>query len=137
MRIDLQCAIYGIGFAQAGVLIASALAPVHLRWRTILAPLPPLVRQLFWVYGGYVVFCIVSLAAVCVAFPGELASGEPLARAVCGFGALFWGVRLSLQPVLAASPHLTSPPLRLGYHALSVVFLAATVVFAWGAAGGL
>ena len=132
-NMQLDTAIYLIGWGQLSVLVASALVPVQLRWRQTLAVLPTLVRQLFWVYGGYVVFTIVSLAALCLTCAAELAAGGRLARAVAAYGCLFWGVRLSLQAFLQAKPHLTSTGLRLGYHALTVLFGAFTLVFAWAA----
>jgi len=43
------------GGAQLGVLVASALVPSRLNWRSELAGLPRLNRQMHWVYGGYIV----------------------------------------------------------------------------------
>ncbi len=133
MTIDLATAIFWAGIGQFSVLIASALVPVRLQWTTVLKPLPPLVRQLFWVYGGYVVLSIISLGAICVANATELASGSGLARSVCGYIAVFWGIRLSLQTVLSAKPFLTTWWLRAGYHLLTLVFVTLTGVFAWAA----
>ena len=133
MTIDLATAIFWAGIGQFSVLIASALVPVRLQWTTVLKPLPPLVRQLVWVYGGYVVLSIISLGAICVANATELASGSGLARSVCGYIAVFWGIRLSLQTVLSAKPFLTTWWLRAGYHLLTLVFVTLTGVFAWAA----
>lgn len=133
MNIPLESAVFWAGVGQLGVLIASALVPVRLRWRETLRTLPPLVRQLFWVYGGYVVATIVSLAAACLIFSRDLASGAPFARAVCIYGALFWGARLALQGVLSAKPYLGPIFLRVGYHALTPLFAALTFVYAWAA----
>ena len=123
--------ILAIGIGQWCVLVASALVPVRLEWKSTLAGLPRIVRQLFWIYGGYVVMSIVALGAVCTFFAEELASGSPLARAVCGYGALFWGVRLSLQPILDVKPFLTHWWLHAGYHLLTVLFVSFTVVYVW------
>ncbi|WP_010583793.1 hypothetical protein [Schlesneria paludicola] len=64
MKIELSNAIYLIGIGQFGVLFASALVPLRLDWKQSLASLPPLMRQLFWVSGGYVVLSIVSLGLI-------------------------------------------------------------------------
>lgn len=133
MTIDLATAIFYVGWGQLSVLVASALVPVRLDWKETLRELPPLVRQLYWVYGGYVVLSIISLALICIVNSGELASGSGLARSFCGYAAIFWGIRLSLQPFLDAKPFLTTWWLRCGYHVLTLLFLSFTVVLAWGA----
>lgn len=89
MVITLERALFAAGVGQLLVLVASALVPVHLRWREILAPLPKLVRQLFWVYGAYVVLGIVALGLLCILQAEALASGSGLARGVCVYGAAF------------------------------------------------
>src|SRR5690606_35972207 len=47
--------IFGCGVAHFAVLSASALVPNRLNWREEFRTLSPLHRQLYWVYGGYVV----------------------------------------------------------------------------------
>ena len=83
MTFNLQTAICCAGFGQLSVLIASSLVPLRLDWRNTLAELPKLVRQLFWVYGGYVVLSIVSLGIICISQAEEIAAGSGLARAFC------------------------------------------------------
>lgn len=133
MTIDLSTAIFVAGIGQLGVLVASSLVPLRLDWKTTLSPLPQLVRQLFWVYGGYVVLSIISLGLISLINSEELASGSRLARSFCAYAAMFWGIRLSLQPFLAAKPFLTTWWLRGGYHLLSVLFVSFTVIFGWAA----
>lgn len=133
MKIDLAVTIFCAGIGQLGVLVASALVPVRLNWKHELASLPPLIRQLFWVYGGYVVLSIISVGTICVLNADELAAGSRLARSFCAYAALFWGIRLSLQPLLAAKPFLTTWWLRVGYHLLTVLFTSFTLIFGWAA----
>ena len=121
------------GAGQLSVLAASALVPFRLNWKRDLAPLPTLHRQMYWTYGGYVVLGIIALGAISLACADELAAGSRLARAVCGYGAVFWGVRLGLQAVFDVKPHLTARWLAVGYHALTVLFLFFTVVYAYAA----
>jgi hypothetical protein len=134
MTLDLASLIFLAGCGQWLILIASALVPLRLDWTTQLRPLPKLLRQLFWVYGGYVVLSIVSLGAISMLCATELASGSRLARAVCAYIAAFWGIRLGLQTVFDAKSFLTTWWLRAGYHLLTAMFLALTIIFAWGAA---
>lgn len=133
MTFDLTMALFWTGIAQFGVLIASSLVPVRLDWKTTLAPLPPLVRQLFWVYGGYIVLSIVSLGLITTINAQELAGGSRLARSFCFFAATFWGIRLGQQPFLHARPFLTTWWLSAGYHLLTVLFTVFTGVFLWAA----
>ncbi|MEQ8767086.1 MAG: hypothetical protein RL885_24455 [Planctomycetota bacterium] len=55
------------------------------------------VRQVFLVQNGYLMFVQLGMAGLCFFFPEELASGESLGRAICGYLALFWGFRVGLQ----------------------------------------
>lgn len=115
------------------VLIASALTPRVLDWRTNLATLHPFLRRLFWVYGCFIVLVIVSFGLLTLWHADELASGAPLPRGVCAMIAIFWLGRLSVQFfVFDARPFLTSTLLRLGYHGLTLLFTA--LVFIYGRA---
>jgi hypothetical protein len=124
------------GVLQLGILLASALVPGVLRWRTELRSLSPLSRQLIWVHGAFIVLVIVSLGLVSLVEAEPLADGSLLARTVCGFIAVFWGARLAIQFfVFDGRPYLTHWFLKIGYHALTATFLYLTVVFALAAYG--
>lgn len=119
------------GILHFGILLASALVPQVLDWKAALAKLDRLSRQLVWVHGAFIVLVIIGFGVLSVLLPGELASGMPLARAVCGFIALFWSARLAVQFfVFDAKPYLRGRLLWLGYHGLSVVFAYHAVVYA-------
>ena len=130
MSIDhLPTWVLVAGLTQASILAAAALVPATLRWREELAPLPRLHRQMHWVYGGYVVLSIVAFAAISLLAAEELASGRPLARAVCAYIAIFWGVRLGLQAVFEIRPYLTTWWKTAGYAALTVAFAGLTAIY--------
>ncbi len=133
MQDLLTTLIFLAGIGQLGVLVASAQVPFQLDWKSQLAPLPRLVRQLFWIYGGYVVLAIVAFGLLCLLNARALAEGGGLARGVCGYIAVFWGVRLGLQAVLDAEPFLTRWWLRAGYHLLTLLFIAFTLLFGFAA----
>ena len=135
MDVSLADLIRLAGVGQLGVLVASALVPFRLNWRRDLASLPTLHRQMYWTYGGYVVLGIVALGTTSLLCADELAGGSPLARAVCLYGAAFWGVRLALQAVFDVKPHLTAWWLTAGYHLLTVLFLFFTAVYTAAALG--
>jgi hypothetical protein len=121
------------GIAQLGILVASAMVPFQMKWRTELSVLSRLHRQMYWVYGGYVVLSIIAFALISIVNARELAGGSALARSVSFYIAVFWGVRVALQGVFDARDHLTAWWLRTGYHLLTVVFVLLTVLYGWTA----
>jgi hypothetical protein len=130
----LDRAIFLGGLAQLCILMASALVPFRMNWRTELRVLSRLHRQMYWVYGGYVVLSIIAFALISIINSRELASGSGLARGVCAYIAVFWGIRVGLQTVFDAKAHLTTWWLVAGYHALTIVFGLLTVIYGWAAA---
>jgi uncharacterized membrane protein YhaH (DUF805 family) len=100
--------------------------PFQLSWQKELAVLSKLHRQMYWVYGGYVVLAIVSFAAISMLDAEEIASGSGLARGFCLYVAVFWDVRGCLQLVFDVKEHLTAWWLKAGYHLLTVLFLCFT-----------
>jgi alginate O-acetyltransferase complex protein AlgI len=133
MDITLANVIRVAGAIQLSILIASSLVPFRLNFKRDLAVLPTLHRQLYWTYGGYVVMGIIALGLISLTCADELASGSRLARAFCIYGALFWGVRVSLQAVFDVKPHLTAWWLTAGYHTLTVLFVFNTGVYLFAA----
>jgi hypothetical protein len=96
METALTRLIFVAGVGQLGVLLASALVPSRLNWRDALRRLPRLHRQMYWVYGGYIVLSILAFSALSIFNSRELASGSGLARGFCAYVALFWGIRAGL-----------------------------------------
>jgi hypothetical protein len=133
MREALPQLILAAGIGQLCVLVASALVPVRLNWRVELARLSRLHRQMYWVYGGYVVLSIVAFGVISIVNAAELAGGGRLARSVCAYNAIFWAVRLSLQPVLDVKEHLSAWWLAAGYHLLTVLFISFTAIYGMAA----
>ena len=128
---DVPTLVFLAGAAHLGILIASALVPFRLSWREELAGLSLLHRQMYWVYGGYVVLAIVSFALISMTNAEEIASGSGLARGFCFYVAVFWGVRVGLQLVFDVKVHLTMWWLKAGYHLLTVLFLGFTALYGW------
>ena len=133
MHTMLGSLIFMAGVGQLAVLIASALVPFRLNWRGELECLSRLHRQMYWVYGGYVVLSIVAFAALSILNSRELASGSALARCFCAYVAVFWGIRVGLQAVFDVNDHLTTWWLKAGYFVLTLMFAALTVVYTWAA----
>jgi hypothetical protein len=133
MNTHLTRLIFFAGLGQLSVLIASSLVPFRLNWREELRCLSRLHRQMYWVYGGYVVLSIIAFAALSIFNSSELASGSGLARGFCGYIAVFWGVRVALQAIFDVKDHLTAWWLRMGYVGLTLMFTAFTVIYSWAA----
>ena len=122
------------GAVHFAILLASAQVPRALDWRGQLALLSPFLRRLFWVYGGFIVLVIVGFGSLSLGSSGEMAAGTPLARALCGFIAIFWLARLGIQLwVFDARPYLTTWFYRWGYRALTLAFVYLTLAYGWAA----
>jgi uncharacterized membrane protein len=105
-----------------------------LKWRSNLAPLCALTRHIVWSHAAFVLLTIIAFGVVSIACAPLLVSGEPLARAVCGFIAAFWGLRLLVGFFLFdARPWLTNIWLKLGYHGLTAVFTFFVLCYGMGA----
>lgn len=127
----LPKALWLAGVGQLSVLVGSSLVPIRLHWRETFRTIPHLQRQMVWVYGGYTVMSIVALGLIAVFNAQELAGGSLLARSVCLYATVFWGVRLALVGVLDAKEYLTAWWLTAGYWLLAVLFTCFTIIFAW------
>lgn len=118
------------GVLHFAILFASALTPKALDWKGALAPLPPLLRRMFWVYGVFIVLTIIGFGTLTLIHAEAFAAGEPLARGLAAFIALFWTARLVVQFfVFDARPYLTHPLLTIGYHALTVAFVILVAIY--------
>jgi len=132
MNLELLIVVGGI--LHFGILIASALVPKVLDWKTSLGKLDGLSRELVWVHGLFIVFVIVGFGVLSVLCASELTGGTLLGRAMCAFIAFFWAARLVVQFfVFDATPYLKNAFLKLGYHGLTVVFSYLAVVYSLAA----
>jgi hypothetical protein len=130
MRINLTLLLQIAGVLHLGLMSAGLLMPHVVGMRRHLAPLPPFIRRLFWVYYSFIGLCLVSFSIITIVFAGTLAAGGALARALCVFFALFWTLRLAAGTfVFDMRPYLTNGYRRLGYHAINVVFAYLPAVY--------
>lgn len=117
------------GLLAAGLLMPRVVGlPEHTR------TLPKFIRQLIWVYYTFLALCLISFGLGTFFLAEELASGAPLARAVCGFLAVFWFVRFIVGTfVFDLRPYLTSTWRRIGLFAANLVFTTLPFVYGWAA----
>lgn len=134
----LRTLIVLAGAGQLCLAAASLAIPRVLGWRAELERLRPLTRQVFWTYAAYIWTFHVAFGLLSTLAPASLLDGSPLATAVSGFIALYWGVRLVLQFTWfdrsAAPPGLLP---RLAEAALVTLFVALTLVYGAAAAANL
>jgi hypothetical protein len=95
--MPLAHALVMAGIGQLGLALASASFPHLLGWRHELGKMRPLLRTMFWIYAAYILGCNVAFGLVSALRPAWLLDASPLAAAVTGFIALYWGARLVLQ----------------------------------------
>lgn len=125
------------GLGQLAIVVVSLAVPRFLRWSEETARLPPILRQMFWIYGGYIWTTNLAFGLVSTFAPHWLLDGSPLAAAVAGFIALYWGVRLVLQFVFDRSSFPVGVPYRLAEVLAVALFVFLTAVYGLAAAGNV
>jgi FtsH-binding integral membrane protein len=132
--LNLTLALRIAGVMHLGLMCAGAMMPGVVGMRSHLAPLPPFIRRLFWVYYLFIGLCLVSFGTITVVLAPTLAAGGDLARALCIFLAVFWTLRLVAATfIFDLRPYLTNKYRRIGYHATNIVFIYLPVIYAWTA----
>lgn len=131
--MKLELALKLAALTHLGLIAAGALMPRATGLWTECGRLSPFGRTLFRVYYAFIGLCLFSFGLGSWFLAGELASGAPLARAVCGFLAVFWTVRWVAAVLLDVRPYLANGWWRCGYTLTNVVFCALPFVYAWGA----
>src|SRR3954471_6823018 len=89
--------IYLAGIVLLAIALANFFAPRVLRYGENLAGASPIVRQIFLVHCAYIVLVLCGQAALCFAFPEELAGRSGLGRSLSAFCGIFWLTRVGLQ----------------------------------------
>lgn len=130
-----------LGVRLAGVLhfvtlVLACFTPIPPDWEKNLAALPAIHRRFAVAQNVSIGAMIAVLGLFSVFFAPELVAGSPLARAVCGTTALFWGGRLAVLPWLGVRPTLTTPWLRLGYALLMTECALYAAAYGWLALRG-
>jgi hypothetical protein len=128
--MSLEPVVRLAGLGQLALAAASTAIPVVLRWRQETAALRPLLRQLFWVYAGYILGFHVAFALLSLLAPGWLLDGTGLAASVSGFIAVYWSARLVLQfTYLDRSDAPQGPWFRAAETALVSLFVFLSVTY--------
>ena len=124
------------GLLHLGLLCAGIMMPRVVEMRSHVAKLPPFLGSLFWTYYVFIGGCVIGFGTVTFFYADQLASGQPLARAVATFLALFWILRLAVAGfIFKMEPYLTNSMFRLGYAAVNAVFVLFIIVYTLAAFG--
>lgn len=97
MTVPLSLLLVLAGLGQLALAAGSLAIPRILRWGPDTAQLRPLTRQVFWTYAAYIWVTNVCFGVVSAFAPASLLDGSLLARAVCGYIAVYWGARVLVQ----------------------------------------
>jgi hypothetical protein len=122
--------LVGAGAAQLILVVASLAIPRLLNWKSDLAKLRPLTRQVFWTYAAYIWGTNLSFGLVSTMAPQFLLDHSPLAGLVCGFIAVYWAARVVIQ--FGYFDRTDAPKgwfFVLGETALVILFVGLTIVY--------
>src|SRR6185295_17684019 len=111
---------------QLVLAAASTTFPWILGSKEELAKLRPLFRRLFLIYGAYILTFNTSFGLLSLLRPAWILDKAPLAVAVSGFIALYWGARLMLQFAFDRSDMPTGGRYVLCGVALTLLFVDLT-----------
>ncbi len=112
-------------------LVAACFTPIPPDWDKNLAALPPIHRRFAIAQNISIGAAIAVLGLFSLCLAGEMISGTPLARAMSGATALFWGGRAAVLPWLGVRPVLTTPLLRIGYSLLVAECVIYAAAYGW------
>jgi len=121
-----------------GLLTAGLLMPGVVGLRRHLAVMPKFIQQLFWAYYAFIGLSLTAFGLGTFFLADQLASGALLARAVCGFLAVFWSIRFIVGTfVFDLRPYLTNCWRRAGLTAANLVSTCLPIIYGYVAVKGL
>ena len=94
--MSLESVVRLAGLGQLALAAASTAIPYVLRWKSETAGLRPLLRQLFWIYAGYILGFHIAFGLVSALAPGWLLDGSGLARSDAPKGPWFSAAEAAL-----------------------------------------
>ena len=124
--------IWAAGAIHLLITSVNFFLPTKLRYAENLSKVSTIIRQVFVVHSVYIVIVLLGLSGLCFAFAPELAGATRLGRALSGFIAVFWGLRVCIQlfyydPALKRENRAVHVLFTTAFLYLAVVFAVATV----------
>lgn len=115
-------------------LVLACYTPIPPDWEKNLAGLPAIHRRFALAQNFSIGATIAVLGTLSLVFAPQLVAGEPLARAVCGGTALFWGGRAVILYWIDLGETLQSRWLRFGFGLLIAECVIYAFAYGWLAA---
>ena len=120
------------GAGHLALAAASTQAPTVLDWKTELASLRPLNRQIFTTQAAYILAINICFGLLSLLAPELILEGTPLATLVCGFICVYWAVRVVLQLIyFDASDAPQGLKYKVAEWGFLAVFICFALVFGW------
>lgn len=89
--------IHLAGIFQVVLVFGSFAIPTVLNWRSELAKVQLLIKQMFWTYAAYILLINLCFGLLSVFAVAELLNGSLMSLLVCGFIAMYWISRVLIQ----------------------------------------
>lgn len=125
----LTTLVVAAGWLQLSMAALNFALPKLFNYRENLPRLSPIVRQIFVVHSVYIFLVLVIFGLLCVLYPVEMISGQPMARFLNLSLAIFWLLRLGIQLLYYDAETLSHHPKAAAALTLSVVYLASIFGF--------
>ena len=114
----------GVGHIALG--LGSLVIPAMLNWKSALASVPVLIRQIFWTYAGYILSINIFFGIISILYVDELLSDSGLSKALLILITVYWFSRVVIQFVYFDK---TGIPEKFIYKAGEMVLVTLFVVF--------
>lgn len=93
----MESLIFWCGIGHVVLCLASLYIPKALNWQTHLSILPPLLKQMFWTYAGYILVVNFCFGVISIFGFDEMLNGSFLAKAISLFIGTYWLTRVLIQ----------------------------------------
>ena len=134
----LSIAIIWAGAGQLLLIPANIALPIVMGWRTQLARVDPLLRDIVYIHHVFIAVTVLLFGVISVCFARDLAAPEhPLTRVLAGGIGFFWLLRLLLQWVGYDRAHWRGRPGRsVAQYLLSMLFAGWAAAYLGAALAG-
>ena len=93
----LEKLLWWCGVGHIVLCMASAVVPKFLEWGKELKSLPVLLRQMFWIYAGYILIINFCFGIISILGASELLNHSFLAKCITLFIGVYWLARVIIQ----------------------------------------
>jgi hypothetical protein len=124
-HIHIKTLIYLAGIAQIILALVSLVIPKILGWKTELAKVQPLIKQMFWTYAAYILVTNLCFGLLSAFATADLINGSRLALLLSGFIAVYWISRVLIQFLYFDRSNFPTGK----FHVIGEVLLVALFIF--------